>query len=303
MRPSIIVHGGAGADDPDDRESRHSGCLTAVTEAWPILQTGGTAVDAVVAAVVILENDPHFNAGVGSCFTSDGRVEMDASIMEGSRLSAGAVGAVERIQNPIRLARAVMDDTRHLLLVGPHALQFARAQGIAECDPQFLMVERQRRRFAAKAPVPGGTVGAVAVDAGGHLAAATSTGGIMGKLPGRVGDSAVIGAGTYADDRRGAASATGIGEAIMRMTLAREAVALLADGRDPTSACEEVLATLQERLGARCGLVLVDSRGRLGAAYTTEAMPVAYMHGDLAEPVVLSECAQPDVGAGGQRAR
>lgn len=286
MRPSIIVHGGAGGEDSDDRESRRSGCIRAVTQAWRILQAGGTAVDAVVAAVASLEDDPHFNAGTGSCFTSDGRVEMDASIMEGTALSAGAVGAVERIKNPILLARAVMEDARHVLLVGPHALRFARARGIPECDPQLLIVDAQRRRYAAQAPSSAGTVGAVALDGDGHLAAATSTGGIMGKLPGRVGDSAVIGAGTYADDRRGAASATGIGEAIMRVTLAREAVALLADGLHPTHACQQSLAMLEERLGARCGLVAVDPDGRVGAAYTTNTMPTAHMHEGLEGPVV-----------------
>jgi len=286
MRPAIIVHGGAGREDDEEREPRRRACLDAIRRGWDVLQSGGEAVDAAVRAVVCLEDDPHFNAGTGSCFTSDSRIEMDASIMEGTRLSAGAVGAVERIKNPIMLARAVMEDGRHVLLVGPHALSFARLQGITECHPDLLVVERKHRSCGARDRSDWGTVGAVAIDCDGHTAAATSTGGVMGKLPGRVGDSAVIGAGTYADDQRGAASVTGIGEPIMKLTLARLAVDLLDGGRDPAWACTKCLEILQRRLGARGGLILVDTNGRVGAAFTTHGMPVAYMHAGLAEPAV-----------------
>jgi beta-aspartyl-peptidase (threonine type) len=290
QRPAVIVHGGAGREDADERAPRRAGCRAAAAAAWARLAGGGSAIDAAVAAVVHLEDDPHFNAGTGACFTADGRIELDASVMAGAGLAAGAVGAVERIRNPVLLARAVMEDGRHVLLVGAPALAFARARGIAECDPHTLAVERQRRRFAAggeaAGPSSGDTVGAVAVDGDGHVAAATSTGGVMRKLPGRVGDSAVIGAGTYADDRLGAASATGVGEPILRLVLARHAVDLLADGLDPAIAARRALAVLEERLGARAGIILLDPAGRLGIAFTTPGMPAAYMHAGLAEPVV-----------------
>ena len=237
--------------------------------------------------MVSLEDDPHFNAGIGSCLTEDGRVEMDASVMDGQRLTAGAVGAIERLRNPIRLARAIMDDARHVFLVGPQASAFARAQGFADCDPTILIVERQRQnleRASSAGRASADTVGAVAVDDSGHTAAATSTGGMVGKRPGRVGDSAVIGAGTYADDTLGAASATGTGEAIMRMTLARHALDELAGGADPTAVAERSVMAVRERLDATCGIILVDPTGRLGWGFTTEAMPVAFMHAGLPAP-------------------
>ena len=284
-RPAILVHGGAGAADAEGREARRAGCLEAVRRGWSALTANGSALDAVVAAVTALEDDPHFNAGTGSCLTEDGRVEMDASLMEGTMLGAGAVGAVEGIRNPILLARAVLDDGRHVLLVGPQAARFAAAKGIPTCDPASLVVERRRQQLH---PSPG-TVGAVAVDQRGQVAAATSTGGVTGKRPGRVGDSAVIGAGTYADDRRGAASATGPGEAIIRFTLAHRALDLVAAGCHPATAAAQALERLLDRLGARCGLILADPGGRLGAACTADEMPVAYMHAGLGTPVVRSE--------------
>ncbi len=296
MKPTIIVHGGAGRETAGDYEPRRQGCLASVRAGWDVLRAGGTALDAVVAAVVVLEDDPHFNAGTGSCTTSDGAVEMDASVMDGTRLAAGAVGAVERIKNPIRLARAIMDDGRHILLVGPQALAFAVRCGIEPCDPAALLVDR-RRFGAAPAPQaedPGvGTVGAVATDRDGHVAAATSTGGVGGKVPGRVGDSAIIGAGTYADDRHGAASATGPGEAIMRVTLTRLAIDTLARRRDPQAACREALGVLSERVGAQCGLIVTNAAGDVGFAYTSDAMPVAYMHAGLDAPRT-----EPEGGAG-----
>jgi beta-aspartyl-peptidase (threonine type) len=287
QRPAIIVHGGAGPEDPVDHAQRQRGCVTAVERAWTILERGGTALDATIAAVVSLEDDPHFNAGIGSCLTEDGRVEMDASVMDGRQLAAGAVGAVERLQNPIRLARAIMDDGRHVFLVGPQAGAFARAQGFADCAPTTLIVERHRRTLDRASPAGGasnGTVGAVAIDTRGHTAAATSTGGMAGKRPGRVGDSAVIGAGTYADDTLGAASATGTGEAIMRMTLARRALDELAGGADPTAVARCSVMAVRERLDATCGIILVDPTGRLGWGFTTEAMPIAFMHAGRATP-------------------
>jgi len=289
VRPAIIVHGGAGTKDVEGREGRRTGCLEAVHRGWAVLTAQGSAIDAVVAAVVALEDDPQFNAGTGSCLTEDGRVEMDASLMEGTHLLAGAVGAVEGVRNPILLARAVLEDGRHVLLVGPAAARFASAKGIPTCDPATLIVERRRQQHSARLERPPGTVGAVAVDARGQVAAATSTGGIMGKRPGRVGDSAVIGAGTYADDRLGAASATGPGEAIIRFALARQSLDRAGAGRHPATACVQALGALRDRLGTACGLIVADPSGRLGAACTTEEMPVAFMHSGLATPIARSE--------------
>jgi beta-aspartyl-peptidase (threonine type) len=178
-----------------------------------------------------------------------------------------------------------MDEGRHVLLVGPQVCTFARARGFELCEPASLIVDRQRRRQQVTRPGDGGTVGAVAIDRMGNTAAATSTGGIMGKRAGRVGDSAIIGAGTYADDTLGAASATGVGEAIIRMTLCRLALDMLGRAADPTAAAERALSTLRDRLAARCGLVMVDPTGRVGWAFTTEAMPVAYMYAGLPGPV------------------
>jgi beta-aspartyl-peptidase (threonine type) len=289
VRPAIIVHGGAGTADAEGRDARRAGCLEAVRRAWSALLAQGSAIDAAVAAVVALEDDPNFNAGTGSCLTEDGRVEMDASLMEGTHLGAGAVGAVEGIRNPILLARAILADGRHVLLVGPQAARFAAAAGVPTCDPGALVVERRKQQHRAWVDRSPGTVGAVAVDARGQVVAATSTGGIMGKRPGRVGDSAVIGAGTYADDRLGAASATGPGEAIIRFTLARHALDLVGTGRHPAAAAVQTLGALLDRLDSRCGLILADHDGQLGAACTAEEMPVAYMHAGLATPIARSE--------------
>lgn len=287
MKPVIIVHGGAGREEPTQREPRRQGCLKAARSGWEVLERGGSALEAVETAVVRLEDDPHFNAGTGSCLTRDGRVEMDASIMDGSSLSAGAVGAIERTRNPIRVARAVMEATPHVLIVGPAALAFALDRGFEECEAASLIVERQRRRLRAEGNDLG-TVGAIAVDSAGHLAAATSTGGVTGKYPGRVGDSAIIGGGTYADDRLGAASATGVGEPIMRIGLARLAVDLLTDGRPAEVACHQALDKLETRLDARAGLILVDRTGRVGIGWTTPDMSAAYQRGGSPEPVVAT---------------
>jgi beta-aspartyl-peptidase (threonine type) len=190
--PAIIVHGGAGADSSQAPEFRQ-GVRAAVLAGWRVLAEGGTALDAVENAVRALEDDPRFNAGRGSVLNRDGTVEMDASIMEGDRLQCGAVAALVGVANPVTVARRVLDSRRHVLLVGDGALAFARSVGIPECDPASLVTDRQRKRHAelARKPIPpgGGTVGAVALDRNGTTAAATSTGGTPGKLPGRVGDA------------------------------------------------------------------------------------------------------------------
>jgi beta-aspartyl-peptidase (threonine type) len=227
------------------------------------------------------------NAGLGAVLTSTGRVQLDASIMEGTELRCGAVAAVERMANPVTLARRVLDDGRHVLLVGDGALAFARAAGLPECDPASLVTERARRRLAARlGPSPGGTVGAVALDRHGTIAAATSTGGTSGKLPGRVGDSALIGCGTYADSTLGGVSCTGDGEAIIRVVLARRALDYLKEADDPGYAARVAVDLLGDEGRGQGGLILLDWRGRPGWATSTPLMPIAWMSPVLTRPEV-----------------
>ena len=272
FQPSIIVHGGAGAIRNDSLLARLEGCKAAALAGWEILDQGGLATDAAEAAVVVLEDNPIFNAGTGSTLNSLGTVEMDAAIMEGHSLRAGSVAAVARIKNPIKLARRIMDDGRHLMLAGEGALMFAREIGFPECPPETLIVDREKQRWESKH----GTVGCVALDSNGHLAVATSTGGIFDKLPGRVGDSPLIGCGTYADDY-GAASCTGQGEAIIRTVLGKSAVDLLKAGVDRQSAAEQAVALLAEKTGGTGGLIIIDRQGKIGYARNTTHMPVCWI--------------------------
>ncbi len=288
--PSIIVHGGAGADPTDGVDELRDGVRAAAEAGWRILSDGGRALDAVEAAVRTLEDLPRFNAGRGSVLNTAGAVEMDASIMDGDRLDCGAVAAVTGIANPVSLARRVLADGRHVLLVADGALAFARAVGLPECDPQTLITDRQRRRWAApqsaEATAIKGTVGAVALDRHGTSAAATSTGGTHGKLPGRVGDSALIGCGTYADSSLGAVSATGDGEAIIRVVLARRALEYLKDADDPQYAAQVTVDLLVAEGRGGGGLILIDWRGRTAYAHSTPFMPVAWMNPSLPAPRV-----------------
>jgi beta-aspartyl-peptidase (threonine type) len=284
---AIVVHGGAGRETPDSRSPRRAGVRRALEAGWLVLAGGGPALDAVVEAVVALEDDPHFNAGLGSVLNEAGEVEMDASVMEGHGLRAGAVGAVRGVRNPIRLARAVLEEGLEVLLVGEAAHMAAHRHGLPSCGPDALVTEDARRRWETHEPAAGETVGAVACDAAGHVAAATSTGGLAGKRVGRVGDSAVIGAGTYADDTLAAGSATGPGEAIIRLTLVRTALELVGRGVDPARAAQQALDTLTRRLGAEAGLILLDATGRIGIAHTTPAMAAAYRSDAAPRPVVV----------------
>jgi len=287
--PTIIVHGGAGAD-PSKAPELRPGVRAAALAGWQVLAGGGSALDAVESAVRTLEDDPRFNAGRGSVLTRDGTIEMDASIMEGDRLQCGAVAALVGVANPISAARKVLESRRHVLLVGGGALEFARSVGIPECDPASLVTDRQRKRHAELARKPvlpgGGTVGAVALDRSGTMAAATSTGGTPGKHPGRVGDSALIGCGTYADSSLGGVSCTGDGEAIIRVVLGHRALRYLKDADDPDYAAKVAVDLLVEEGGGQGGLILIDWRGRPGHATSTRLMPVAIMSPALEEPQV-----------------
>ncbi|HET7853278.1 MAG TPA: isoaspartyl peptidase/L-asparaginase [Candidatus Methylomirabilis sp.] len=287
MKPVIVVHGGAGRVPEEDEEERWGGCRRAALAGWRRLLQGGSALDAVEEAVAFLEDHPLFNAGRGSVLNAAGEVEMDASLMDGKHLQAGAVGAVRNIRNPIRLARRVFEDGKHILLVAEGAERFARDSGMTGCSAEELVTERQRARWEAMKDTNLGTVGAVAMDGAGGIAAATSTGGLPRKRPGRVGDSALIGAGTYADDLWGAASVTGDGEAIMRVVLAKTAVDLLTGDRHPQDAARLAVAVLGERGQGEGGIILVDRKGRVGNVHNAPFMSCAFMDETSGAPLLL----------------
>lgn len=296
-RPAILVHGGAWATPDGEIEEHRKGVHRASMVGYEILLMGGSALDAVQRAVEYLEADPTFNAGRGSVLNANGRVELDAAIMDGSRLAAGAVACVSGLVHPVALAREVLENSPHVMLTGEGALEFARTRGITTCDPEELMVERERQRYrlarASSSPgdtrslggmaQPGDTVGAVACDSNGHVAAATSTGGALLKLAGRIGDSPIVGAGLYADDRRGAASSTGWGEGILRIVMAYRAVEGMTSV-GPGEAAQHAIRTLESRTQGRGGIILVDSKGELGFAFNTPHMAHAYIHEGMTEP-------------------
>ena len=280
--PAIQVHGGAGWY-PRRSARALAGCREAAMAAWDILRRGGTALDAVEAAVVILEDDPSFNAGTGAVLNAEGHVELDAAIMDGGSMRAGAVAAVRHIQNPVALARRILEDGRHLLLVGDGAVRYARKLGVRSCSEASLVVTQQLRRWQAAV----GTVGAVAADVRGVVAAATSTGGTFGKLPGRVGDTPLIGCGTFAD-AMGAASCTGVGEAIIRVVMGKSAVDLLQGRTGPQSAAQQAIALLQRVTQSQGGVIVVDRQGRFGRAHNTKSMPVCFVGGMRGRPISVS---------------
>lgn len=267
--PAIIVHGGCGRVDQSTLPDRKAGVKQAAEAGWAILHDGGSAVDAVEAAVVVLEDLPLFNAGRGSVLNREGRIETDAAIMNGATRAAGAIAGVTGILHPIRLARRVMDASPHVMLIGEGAERFAQSQGFERCAPEQLIVEYRRTEWERKH----GTVGAVACDHAGKLAAATSTGGIADKLPGRIGDTPIIGCGTYADSRV-AVSCTGDGERILRMTLARLAAFVYEQCADARQAADQSLRQLEAELGGEVGLVLIDRRGNAAFTNNSPHMPV-----------------------------
>jgi len=264
---AILVHGGAGRWASEDRTLAMAGVARAAAVGWRVLAGGGSALDAVVEAVVALEDDPLFNAGTGSVLNADGDVEMDASVMAGDSLAAGGVACIRGVRNPVLVARRVMQATDCVLLAGPAATAFAREQGFTEHDPGM---PRDLRRAAGV-----GTVGAVALDAEGRLAAATSTGGRAGKRPGRVGDSPIPGAGNFAD-ARAAVSATGWGEMMLRYVTARDVAGRIASGASPERALRDTLEDMGRRFGEPIGAIALDAQGNLGVVHGTEAMPHAW---------------------------
>jgi beta-aspartyl-peptidase (threonine type) len=283
--PIVAVHGGAGFVEPGRLPEHIAGCVAAAAAGFAVLADGGSALDAAVRAVEVLEDDPCFNAGRGSSLSNEETIELDASVMEGTHLGTGAVAALPPFAHPVRIARAVMDEGRHVLYAGEGAARFARAAGFEPVGATELITDRARARLAAwrrgqvEANWAGGTVGAVSRDRDGGLAAATSTGGTVGKARGRVGDTPIVGAGTYAEDNLGACSATGIGEAILRAGLARRAVEACGDS-DADHAAHRTLEVFTQRFGGRGGFILLDRNGRVGIVKNTRTMTHAVARAD-----------------------
>jgi L-asparaginase / beta-aspartyl-peptidase len=295
---AIAIHGGAGESEWEHMDSAtaaayHDSLAKALAAGSAVLSKHGKALDAVTAAVKVLEDDPLFNAGRGSAFDADGKNEMDAALMDGATLSAGSVASVQFTRHPVELARAVMEHTPYVMMVGPGADEFSKAQGLEQQPPSFFFTEMRWQEFAAimkasgravpprpagVAPAGGvgsaalsppafshrfGTVGAVARDSDGHLAAATSTGGMQGKLPGRVGDSPLIGAGTYASDKSCAVSGTGVGEYFIRLTLAREVCTLVQEGKSAQQAADQMIhSELPALKGGEGGVIVMTPSGQ-----------------------------------------
>ncbi|GHO69326.1 peptidase T [Ktedonobacter sp. SOSP1-52] len=284
MSVAIVVHGGAGTISPERIGTGMAGCHEAAQVGMRILEQGGTALDAVEAAVRAMEDNPNFNAGTGSCLTSEGNIEMDAGIMEGHTLQVGALAGIELVKNPIALARLVLQSP-HAMLIGRGASLFAEEQGVAFCQLEDLLTERQYnnwKRAQAQAQhtteaedlfeeKKHGTVGAVAVDSHGHLAAATSTGGIVNKHPGRVGDSPLVGCGFYAD-ASAAISCTGYGEDFTRLMIAKRIADAVGTGKTAQEAADEVIAFLGTQTKETGGVIVVDKHGNTGQAWNSENM-------------------------------
>jgi L-asparaginase / beta-aspartyl-peptidase len=275
---------------PDDMVQAHlQGVRNALVAGWRVLERGGPALDAVEEAVVIMEDDETFDAGRGSFLNRDGKVQLDALIMDGSTLRAGGVGCVERLKNPIRAARKILSESPHVYFVAEGAEQFAAQHGVALCRNEDLVVAREVERLreyqelAARGSANDGedlfapsishdTVGAVALDHGGNIAAATSTGGTLNKAPGRLGDSSLIGCGCYADNLSAAASTTGWGEPIMKLVLAKWTADRVSAGNLPEWAAQEAMNYLKQRLNGHGGIIVLNAQGQFGIAHNTPRM-------------------------------
>jgi beta-aspartyl-peptidase (threonine type) len=305
MKPALIVHGGAW-DIPDEAvEACNSGCQRALTAGWSILAGGGSALDAIEAAIMVLEDDPVFDAGYGSHLNLNGHVECDAIVMNGATLRSGAAATLHRVKNPIQLARKILESCPHMMLVAEGAEHFAKEHGVTLCKPEELVSEAEQEawmkckmdKHAAEhhRGHEQGTVGAVAIDQEGRLFAATSTGGTCCKLPGRVGDSPLIGCGCYADSEAGGVSCTGYGEAIMKIVMAKTTVDFLrrpgtcVDPSESADACDissadlaarEAIHLLGKRTHATGGLILLDRLGNPGFAFNTPRMAYGYVAPD-----------------------
>jgi beta-aspartyl-peptidase (threonine type) len=277
VEPIVVVHGGASEWYAGTSRGREA-CRRAAQAGWEALAAGGRALDAVIAAVRVVEDDPVCNAGTGAVLTSRGTLELDACVMDGASLASGAVAVLPPFRNPIDVARAVLEDGRYHLLVGDGAAAFARGRGFQQCDPELMITADRRAEHEGRGRFErGNTVGAVALDAGGHLAAATSTGGMSGTIPGRVGDVPLVGGGTYADEHA-ACSCTGDGEAFARACAAFWTVEQAAGGAQ--AAAERSVARVLERYGGYGGLIVLDKAGGVGVARSASAMPHAIARSD-----------------------
>lgn len=277
MTPVIAIHGGAGtlrkADMTASRAALFREALGEALQAGnTVLQKGGTALDAVTATVVAMEDSPLFNAGRGAVYNADARHELDAAIMDGATLRAGAVACVERIRNPVLAARAVMQHSRHVLLAGRGAERFAEKQELKMVNREYFGTASRLQALKRNLQSHHGTVGAVALDRDGNLAAATSTGGYTGKPPGRIGDSPLVGAGTYADNRACAVSGTGLGEAFIRAQVAYDIAARMRYRHESLASAARAALASVARLGGDGGLVAVDRRGNVAMPFNSEGM-------------------------------
>ena len=285
--PILLVHGGAWAIPAELREAHEAGVRRATEHGYALLRRGASATEAVTESVSLLENDETFDAGRGAFLTRDGRVQLDALLMDGSTLRAGGVACVERIGNPIQAAKLVLEKSPHVYFVGTGAEEFAAAHGMALIANESLVIPREREnlRVAQEKERAGepdrtfagdllshDTVGAVALDAHGNLAAGTSTGGTLNKAPGRVGDSSLIGCGCYADNESAAVSLTGWGEPIMKLVLGKWAVDRVGAGAAPQNAASDAIRYLFDRLQGHGGIILMDAKGRVGLAHNTPGM-------------------------------
>jgi beta-aspartyl-peptidase (threonine type) len=304
-KPVIVVHGGAGTWQPERRKGGLKGVKRATKTGFEVLVGGGTALDSVVEAVAVMEDDETFNAGHGSSLTLEKTVEMEASVMDGRTLQAGAVGLLHDIRNPVRLARIVMEETDHVFLVGDGAEKLARLHNLERRNPvtelRLRYYEQQKELLLdGRSELPKlavlvrdhpelfdvDTVGAVALDEEGNAAAATSTGGFPLKLSGRIGDSPLIGCGTYADNQSGACSATGVGEIAIRLVLAKAVCNYMESGKSGQKAAEQAIRLVNKRIHGynSMGIICVDAHGKFGAAHNSLNMCWAYMNLEMNEP-------------------
>ena len=299
---AIVIHGGAGKIDrdaltPERERLYHSTLEQSLRAGHAILARGGSALDAVEAAIVVMEDAPVFNAGKGSVFTAEGKNELDASIMDGRALQAGAVGGVTTVKNPIRAARAVMEKSPHVLFTNKGAEKFAADHGLEIVDPKYFFTERRwkqiqkwRKQQETKPQAAAeldrhadyfGTVGCAALDAQGNLAAGTSTGGMTGKRFGRIGDSPIIGAGTYADNRTAGISCTGHGEYFIRHAVAHDIPARMAYKQESLAkAARDVVQTVLKPAGGSGGIIGIDAHGNVVMEFNTPAMSRGYIDRD-----------------------
>lgn len=298
---SLVVHGGAWEIPGELVEAYKVGVQQALKAGWTVLSKRGSAVDAIEKAIMVMEDDETFDAGTGSFINMTGEVELDAGMMSGKGLRAGAIAAVQNVRNPISLARKIMEESDHILLVGMGATRFAHEHGVKTCNQDDLITNREltrwrklqanrddvnREAFRLK-KVPVDTVGAVALDSRGNIASGVSTGGTPNKYPGRVGDSPLIGCGTYADNDVGGVSTSGWGESLIRVVMAKTVIDMMDhNGCDPQAAADEGMKALVRKAGGYGGIIALNKEGRIGVSFNTPRMARAYMTSGMRVPFV-----------------